>query len=73
MALLLLADEQENMIDKYRAPYVWGAKGPNRFDCSGLVYWSVNEVDPELGSAMHTNAVGQAKWCYTTVLSFREI
>jgi cell wall-associated NlpC family hydrolase len=21
-------------------PYVWGATGPNSFDCSGLVYWS---------------------------------
>ena len=23
---------------KARKPYVWGAQGPNRFDCSGLVY-----------------------------------
>jgi hypothetical protein len=22
-------------------PYVWGATGPNRFDCSGLVQWSM--------------------------------
>ncbi len=22
-----------------RKPYVWGASGPNSFDCSGLVYW----------------------------------
>lgn len=21
-------------------PYVWGATGPNRFDCSGLVKWA---------------------------------
>ncbi|MDR2196494.1 MAG: C40 family peptidase [Coriobacteriales bacterium] len=21
-------------------PYVWGATGPNSFDCSGLIYWS---------------------------------
>lgn len=21
------------------SPYVWGATGPNQFDCSGLVYW----------------------------------
>ena len=21
-------------------PYVWGAAGPNKFDCSGLVYWN---------------------------------
>lgn len=24
---------------KLGCPYVWGAKGPNTFDCSGLVYW----------------------------------
>ena len=24
--------------DKARKPYVWGAQGPNSFDCSGLVY-----------------------------------
>lgn len=23
-----------------KAPYVWGAKGPNAFDCSGLMYWA---------------------------------
>lgn len=52
-------------ITKLGAPYVWGAKGPNRFDCSGFVYWSINEVDPDLGSSMRTNAAGQAKWCYS--------
>lgn len=25
---------------KIGKPYVWGAKGPNSFDCSGLVYYS---------------------------------
>lgn len=24
---------------KLGCPYVWGSKGPNTFDCSGLVYW----------------------------------
>ena len=46
------------------APYVWGAKGSTKFDCSGLVYWSINEVDSALGGKMYTNAAGQAKWCY---------
>jgi hypothetical protein len=45
------------------APYVMGAKGSNKFDCSGLVYWAISQVDPELGSIMYTNAAGQAKWC----------
>jgi peptidoglycan DL-endopeptidase CwlO len=26
------------------APYVWGATGPNTFDCSGLVQWSYRQI-----------------------------
>lgn len=29
---------------KLGSPYVWGAKGPNAFDCSGFVYWCLNKV-----------------------------
>lgn len=29
---------------KVGSPYVWGAKGPNSFDCSGFVYWCLNQV-----------------------------
>lgn len=29
---------------KLGAPYVWGAKGPNAFDCSGFVYWCLNQA-----------------------------
>ena len=29
---------------KLGAPYVRGAKGPNSFDCSGFVYWVINQV-----------------------------
>lgn len=29
---------------KVDSPYVWGAKGPNSFDCSGFVYWCLNQV-----------------------------
>ena len=28
---------------KIGSPYVWGAKGPNSFDCSGFVYWCLNQ------------------------------
>ena len=45
-------------------PYLMGAKGSTKFDCSGLVYWSIKQVDPELGDRMYTNAAGQAKYCY---------
>ena len=29
---------------KIGRPYVYGAKGPNSFDCSGFVYWCLNQV-----------------------------
>lgn len=29
---------------KIGSPYVWGAKGPNSFDCSGFVYWCLNRA-----------------------------
>ncbi len=29
---------------KLGRPYVWGSKGPNSFDCSGFIYWSLNQV-----------------------------
>ena len=45
-------------------PYLMGAKGSTKFDCSGLAYWSIKKVDPELGDRMYTNAAGQAKYCY---------
>lgn len=51
-------------LSKLGAPYVWGAKGENKFDCSGLAYWSIKQVDPVLGDKMYTNAAGQAKYCY---------
>lgn len=50
-------------LTKVGSPYVWGAKGPSKFDCSGLAYWSVNEVDSALGRRMYTSAAGQAEWC----------
>lgn len=50
-------------LTKVGVPYVLGAKGPNRFDCSGLVYWSINEIDPELGRNLYTSAGYQYKYC----------
>ena len=32
---------------KIGSPYVWGAKGPNSFDCSGFVYWCLNQAGVE--------------------------
>ena len=33
---------------KQGSPYVWGAKGPDRFDCSGLVQWSYEQAGVSL-------------------------
>ena len=29
---------------KLGSPYVWGAKGSSSFDCSGFIYWSLNQA-----------------------------
>lgn len=34
----------EVALSKLGCKYVWGAKGPNQFDCSGFVYWCLNQV-----------------------------
>jgi cell wall-associated NlpC family hydrolase len=35
-------------------PYLWGSKGPNSFDCSGLVQWSYRQVGVTLGPDTYT-------------------
>ena len=52
------------VLTKLGSPYVLGAKGDKKFDCSGLAYWAIKQVDPELGDKMYTNAAGQARYCY---------
>lgn len=59
-------------LTKLGAPYVWGAKGDSKFDCSGLAYWSIKQVDASLGDRMYTNAAGQAKYCYDRGLTVGE-
>jgi cell wall-associated NlpC family hydrolase len=36
------------------APYVWGAKGPNVFDCSGLTQWAWGQAGVQLGADTYT-------------------
>ena len=50
-------------ISKLGAPYVLGAKGDDKFDCSGLVCWSINQVDPDLGDHFWGCAADQAYYC----------
>lgn len=46
---------------KLGAPYVWGAEGPNTFDCSGLVQWAYGRHGVKLPrTAAQQAKVGQA-------------
>jgi cell wall-associated NlpC family hydrolase len=33
---------------KIGTPYLWGAAGPNAFDCSGLVMWAFQQIGVSL-------------------------
>jgi cell wall-associated NlpC family hydrolase len=41
-------------LSKRGVPYVWGAKGPNRFDCSGLTQWAWAQAGVRLGGDTYT-------------------
>lgn len=51
-------------LTKVGCKYVWGAKGPNQFDCSGFVYWCLKEASVPSANSMCTSAAGQAQFCY---------
>ena len=59
----------EAALTKRGCSYVWGAKGDDEFDCPGLVYWAIREVDPQLGKIMYANASTQAKYCFDNDLT----
>ena len=41
-------------LSKQGTPYVWGAKGPDRFDCSGLTQWAWAQAGVRLGPDTYT-------------------
>nr|VTP01779.1 putative endopeptidase precursor [Mycobacterium riyadhense] len=41
-------------VSRLGRPYVWGAKGPDSFDCSGLVHWSYAQAGVTLGADTYT-------------------
>lgn len=40
------------------SPYVWGAEGPNEFDCSGLVVWAYEQAGKSLPRSSQAQASG---------------
>lgn len=56
---------------KVGCPYVWGAKGPNSFDCSGFVYWCLNQVGVK--QSYLTSSGWRNVGRYTKITSFSNI
>lgn len=45
---------------KIGAPYVWGAAGPDSFDCSGLVQWAYRQVGVSIPRTTYEQLAGGA-------------
>lgn len=56
---------------KLGSPYVWGAKGPNSFDCSGFVYWCLNQAG--VRQSYLTSSGWQSVGKYTRISSFSNL
>ncbi|MCL2433925.1 MAG: C40 family peptidase [Clostridia bacterium] len=50
--------------------YVWGAKGPNRFDCSGFVYYCLNQSGYNI---KYMTSAGWRRAGYTPVKSMGDL
>ena len=56
---------------KLGKPYVWGSKGPNSFDCSGFVYWSLNQAG--VRQSYLTSAGWRNVGKYTKITNFNNL
>lgn len=56
---------------KIGSPYVWGAKGPNSFDCSGFVYWCLNKAG--VSQSYLTSSGWRNPGRYTKITNFNSI
>ncbi len=46
---------------KIGSPYVWGATGPNSFDCSGLTSWAYKQVGKDIPRTSQAQAASGTK------------
>lgn len=68
-------------LSRLGCPYVWGATGPDRFDCSGLVKWAYAQAGIGLpappttrstrGCRYRANRSAPAIWCFRTPATCR--
>ncbi len=56
---------------KLGSPYVWGAKGANSFDCSGFIYWCLNQVGVQ--QSYLTSSGWRNVGRYTKISNFNDI
>lgn len=56
---------------KLGKPYVWGSKGPSSFDCSGFIYWSLNQVG--VRQSYLTSSGWRSVGKYTKISSFGDL
>lgn len=56
---------------KIGRPYVWGAKGPSSFDCSGFVYWCLNQAG--VRQSYLTSSGWRSVGKYTKITSFSKL
>jgi hypothetical protein len=61
----------KRMMGAWGKPYVWGASGPDAFDCSGLVSWVMSAIFPgrygRLGSGEWASALAPGPGKFMTV------
>lgn len=56
---------------KLGSPYVYGSKGPNSFDCSGFVYWCLNQAG--VRQSYLTSSGWRSVGKYTKITSFSSL